>query len=156
IPCLAVAGGLIGYTRVLRLKRTWRVPAVLWTLVVAESGSLKTPAHRLATDYLFRLQKRLDEDYKRKLAEYMDAKEKWKAAQKAFEKGERTDPGEEPVDPVRPTVFTTDATIEAIAELIGDNLRGLLVICDELASWLSSFTRYKGKAGGTDLPRWLS
>src|SRR5262249_42593308 len=49
-----------------------------------------------------------------------------------------------------------DATIEAIAELIGDNPRGLLVSCDELAAWLNSFTRYKGKAGGSDLARWLS
>src|SRR5262249_1143219 len=30
-----------------------------------------------------------------------------------------------------------------------------LVARDELTGWLGSFTRYKGKAGGTDLPNWL-
>ena len=64
LPCLAVAAGLIGYTRVLRLKRTWRAPSVLWTLVVADSGTLKTPAFRHATDFLFTLQKRLDATFR--------------------------------------------------------------------------------------------
>jgi DNA polymerase-1 len=36
-----------------------------------------------------------------------------------------------------------------------DNPRGVLVARDELAGWLASFTRYKGKAGGSDLPHWL-
>src|SRR5205814_5289376 len=39
---------------------------------------------------------------------------------------------------------------------IGDNPRGLLVACDEVATWLGSFSRYKGKAGGSDLQHWLS
>jgi DNA polymerase I-like protein with 3'-5' exonuclease and polymerase domains len=156
LPALAVAAGMIGHTRVLRLKRTWRVPCVLWTLVVADSGSLKSPAFRLDTDHLFTLQKRLDLEYKRKLAEYGEPKEEWEAATKAAKKGEGDPPGDEPEPPVRQTLFTSDATIEAVAELIGENPRGLLVACDELAGWLGSFTRYKGKAGGTDLPRWLS
>jgi hypothetical protein len=156
LPCLAVAAGLIGYTRVLRLKRTWRAPSVLWTLIIADSGSLKTPAFRHATDYLFLLQKRLDAEYKRKVAEYLEAKEKWAAAAKAAKDGKGVHPGDEPEPPIQKTIFTSDATIEAIAELIGDNPRGLVVSCDELAGWLNSFSRYKGKAGGTDLPRWLS
>jgi hypothetical protein len=156
LPALAVVAGMIGYTRVLRLKRTWHVPSVLWTLVVADSGSLKTPAFRLSTDYLFRLQKRLDLEYKRKMAEYTEAMHKWDAAAKAAKKGKGDPPGDEPEPPVQQTLFTSNATIEAIAELIGDNPRGLLVACDELASWLGSFCRYKAKGAGTDLPHWLS
>ncbi len=144
------------HTRVLRLKRTWRVPAVLWILVVADSGSLKTPAFRHATDYLFTLQKRLDLEYKQKLAQYTEAKEKWDATAKAAKNDDGESSSDEPVPPVLRSVFTSDATIEAIAELIDENPRGLVVACDELAGWLGSFTRYKGKAGGTDLPRWLS
>jgi hypothetical protein len=156
LPALAVAAGLIGYTRVLRLKRTWRAPSVLWTLVVADSGSLKTPAFRHVAQYLFSMQRRLDLEYKRKLAEYAEEKKKWDAAVKTAEHGGGKPPGDEPEPPVRKTVFTSDATIEAIAELIGENPRGLLVACDELAAWLGSFARYKSKGAGTDLPRWLS
>jgi hypothetical protein len=156
LPALAVAAGLIGFTRVLLLKRTWRAVSVLWTLVVAYSGYLKTPAFRMATDYLFTLQRRLDADYKRQLAEYSGKKEKWEAETKAAKAGKGEPAGDPPEPPTQRTVFTSDATIEAIAELIGDNPRGLIVPCDELAGWLGSFMRYKGKAGGTDLPRWLS
>ena len=40
-----------------------------------------------------------------------------------------------------------DATIEAIKEILYENPRGLLVIFDELISWIKSFSRYKrGKA----------
>jgi hypothetical protein len=148
--------GLIGYTRVLRLKRSWRAPCVLWSVVVADSGSLKTPAFRMATDYLFKLQKRLDLEFERKHAAHAKAKEVWDAAVKAAKHNGGRGPGDEPEPPVRPTIFASDATIEAIAELIGDNPRGLLVACDELAGWLGSFKRYKGKAGGSDLQRWLS
>ena len=155
LPVLAVAAGLIGYTRVLRLKRTWRAPSVLWALVIADSGSLKTPAFRLATDYLFKLQRRIDREYQREMAAYTQAIEEHRAKAKEA-KEQKTDPPTEPEEPVRRTLFTSDATIEAIAELIGDNPRGLIVSCDELAGWLGSFARYKGKAGGTDLQRWLS
>ena len=40
-------------------------------------------------------------------------------------------------------------TIEKLATLHDDNRRGLLVARDELAGWFGSFTKYKGKAGGT-------
>ena len=40
-----------------------------------------------------------------------------------------------------------DATIEAVKEILYENPRGLLVIFDELISWIKSFSRYKrGKA----------
>jgi hypothetical protein len=102
------------------------------------------------------MQKRLDLAYKRKLAEYAEAKEKWEDERRIAKSGGGKPPGDKPEPPIRQTVFTSDATIEAIAELIDENPRGLLVACDELAAWLGSFARYKAKGAGTDLPRWLS
>jgi hypothetical protein len=52
-------------------------------------------------------------------------------------------------------VVTGDVTIEKLAQLLEDNPKGLLVARDELGGWLASFTRYKGRAGGSDLPNWL-
>jgi hypothetical protein len=52
-------------------------------------------------------------------------------------------------------VICSDITIEKLAEILEDNPAGTLVARDELAGWFHSFTRYKGKAGGTDLPNWL-
>src|SRR5262249_16233783 len=65
------------------------------------------------------------------------------------------DPGGPPEEPSLQRVITSDVTIEKLAEILEDNTRGLLAARDELAGWIGSFTRYKGKAGGTDLPNWL-
>jgi hypothetical protein len=155
LPALSVAAGLIGYTRVVRLKRTWKAPSVLWTMVIADSGSLKTPAFRLATDYLFTLQHRLDAELLQELDAYLKEKEEWpQKVKQAAEAKEEPPPKPEP--PRHQTTFTSDATIEAIAELISDNPRGLIVACDELAAWLGSFARYKNKGAGSDVQRWLS
>ena len=48
LPVLAVIASAIGNTRVIRLKRGWDEPAVLWTVIVGDSGTLKSPAYRKA------------------------------------------------------------------------------------------------------------
>jgi hypothetical protein len=48
---------------------------------------------------------------------------------------------------------TSDATIEAVGQILADNLRGLLLARDELDGWFQSFVRY-GR-GSTDRPHWL-
>jgi hypothetical protein len=42
-----------------------------------------------------------------------------------------------------------------LAEILEDNRRGTLAARDELAGWIGSFTKYKGKQGGSDVPNWL-
>ncbi len=50
--------------------------------------------------------------------------------------------------------WVDDITIEALATTLQQQPRGLLVACDELASWLGGFDRYNNSSGG-DAPRWL-
>jgi len=47
LPMLTVLAAAIGNTRRLQLKRGWSVPAIIWTAIVGESGTLKTPAFKL-------------------------------------------------------------------------------------------------------------
>src|SRR5260370_5684154 len=75
--------------------------------------------------------------------------EEWKS----LPKEERGDKPEEPEDP--PCWITSDATIEALGELLRDNPRGLLLARDELDAWFQSFARYRGKSGGSDRAQWL-
>jgi hypothetical protein len=54
-------------------------------------------------------------------------------------------------------VITTDATIEAVIDLLSDSPIGFLYLQDELRSWFQSFNRYKAGTGkSSDLPQWLS
>jgi DNA polymerase I-like protein with 3'-5' exonuclease and polymerase domains len=146
LPALAVVAGLIGNTRVIRLKRDWKEPAVVWSAVVASSGTLKSPAYHLALDYIVRLQRDLLKDHKQAMSLYEAEKQRRKDAGS----------GDGPlIEPVCRRVFCADITIEKLAAMLEDNPRGILVGRDELGAWLASFSRYKSKQGGTDLPNWL-
>ena len=86
---------------------------------------------------------------------YQEALAEHKAKKKKATEGTCPDPGDPPLEPVLRRVVCSDVTIEKLADVLADNPRGVLVARDELAGWLGSYTRYKGKGGGTDLPHWL-
>jgi DNA polymerase I-like protein with 3'-5' exonuclease and polymerase domains len=154
LPALAVAAAAIGNTRVIRLKRGWEEPCILWTAVVGDSGTLKSPAYLKAVGHFFRTQRRLIQEYKVRLADYRERLAEYKEAKKQADK-DGIDPGDPPEQPVLLRIVCSDSTIEKLAEILEDNPRGVLLARDELAGWLGSFGRYKGKQGGTDLPAWL-
>jgi hypothetical protein len=155
LPVLAVLASAIGNTRIIRLKRGWTEPPILWTAIVGESGTLKSPAQDLGVAYLFSVQERLIAEYKQKCAAYLDELREWKEKKKQHIAGEEDDPGDQPEPPVLRRVVVSDVTIEKLAEILEDNPRGTLVARDELAGWIGSFTKYKGKQGGSDVPNWL-
>jgi hypothetical protein len=104
---------------------------------------------------LARLQRRLLEDYKQAVAKHEKDVEEWREKKRAADKGDGDDPGEKPEPPVYRRVFVSDITIEKLAEVLEDNPRGVLVARDELSGWLGSFSRYKARGAGSDLPNWL-
>lgn len=151
LPAIAVAGSLIGNTRTIRLKSSWQEPCIFWTCIVADSGTLKSPAHDTAVRPLHRLQKRLKTDHAARMAEYQTAHEEWKSRKAR----DAANAGPEPEKPILPRVVCSDITLERLGELLEQNPRGILCARDELAGWFGSFSRYKGKAGASDLPAWL-
>jgi hypothetical protein len=150
LPALAVAASAVGNARAICLKRGWEEPCVVWSGIVGDSGTLKSPALRAAVGRLYGLQRQLLEEYQGRRAEYELALAELKAA-----KREGGEPPRPPEPPALRRVVVSDTTVEKLGEILADNPRGLLVARDELSGWLGSFTRYKGKAGGTDLPAWL-
>jgi hypothetical protein len=154
LPALAVAASVIGNTRTIRLKRSWEEPSVLWVGVIGDSGTLKSPAYAKAVSHLFKLQRKILDRYKGEKARYEEERAEYQAAKKkAKEHG--ADAGTPPKQPTLQRVVCSDVTIEKLAEMLEDSPRGLIVARDELAAWLASFSRYKAKQGGTDLPNWL-
>ncbi len=152
LPVLAVAASAIGNTRVIQLKRTWTEPSVIWAAIVGDSGTLKSPAWMLAVAPLFTFQGRLLEAYRREEAMYQAALERFKEAKRTGVLDASATP---PQKPILERVICSDTTVEKLASILEDNPRGILLARDELSGWLGSFTRYKGRQGGTDLPNWL-
>ena len=52
-------------------------------------------------------------------------------------------------------LYCTDATIEALAQALEQNPRGVLFLRDELAAWAKGMNQYKG-GKGADREHWLS
>jgi hypothetical protein len=163
LPLLAGLAAAIGNTHRIKLKRGWTEPAILWTAIVGESGTMKTPAFKLAMKAIRKAQDRA-------WREYQAAATEWNAQELRYEaeltdwkrraaKGQigLGDPPEKPTPPIARRYIVSDTTTEALAPILLGNPRGVLVARDELSGWLGSFDRY-AKAGkaGADSAHWLS
>lgn len=155
MPALAVQGAAIGTTRVIELKPGWTEPAVIWDCVVASSGAVKTPPFEKAIEPLIRAQTEALAEHRTAMDEF-DTKllcyERDLAAWKRTKGG-----GEPPGKPTRPEprrYVVADATVEAIAPILEQNPRGLLLARDEFSGWIRGFNQYKGGRGG-DVASWL-
>ena len=156
VPLLAALASAIGTTRRLLLKRGWTEPAILWALIVGESGTHKSPALEAALRGLRRRQSDAWKQHQDIEAGHQAALAHHEKALAAWKRGD--DAGDPPVAPVAPVCtryVTDDATVEALAGLLVDNPRGLLLARDELAAWFGSFDKYSGGKAGSDAAKWL-
>jgi len=113
LPALSALASAIGNSRRIKLKNGWTEPSIIWTTVIAESGSTKSPPF---------------EAVMQPLREWQDC-----------DKG-RT--------------LTANATIEAIAKVLSENPRGMILARNELSGWFASFGEYKSGPFG-DVSTWL-
>ena len=162
LPMLSVLGAAIGNSRRVQVKHTWREPPIVWTAIVGESGTSKTPAFSLVMEPLRQMQEEAFADHNREL-------EKWKGEMGVYEvqytqwkkhaAKDEAAAGLPPLPP--PTPYATryrveDTTIEALAPILQHNQRGVLVARDELNGWFGSFDRHsKNGKSGADSANWL-
>jgi hypothetical protein len=157
LPVLAAVFGCVGNTRRVLVKKRWSEPAVGWFVVLGESGTLKSPAQREALAPLRRVAARLSRERVQALKTFEWDREKYaKVRAEALKEGKEMPPA--PERPPDTRVLVSDVTIERLAVLLADNLRGLLLARDELSGWVGSWTRYgSGRDyASSDLPHWLS
>jgi hypothetical protein len=156
MPVLSVCAGAIGLTHAVELKTSWMEYAILWPAVVAESGTLKSPAQDLAVRPLLDLQSEQIAEYEHKRVAWEREYERYEAERADWRKlkpGTRGNPPEAPAEPVCERCVVSDSTVEALAPILAENPRGVLLARDELGGWLLSFNSYKQKGG--DLQSWL-
>ena len=158
LPLLTALAAAIGNTRRIQLKRGWSAPAIIWTAIVGESGTSKTPAFKLVMRPIRDRQRRALEahaeamkQYETDLARYEKAMQKWKR-----ENNTEEEPPAKPDPPSAKRYIVSDTTVEALAPLLLANPQGVLLARDELAGWIGSFDRYAGGKGGADAAHWLS
>ena len=149
LPLLTSFGAAIGNTRSLKIKESWETFPILWTAIVAESGTCKTPAFDLALSVAREAEAQSRRKYNDEWSSYKERSKEWK-------KSPSRESEDEPKPPVCKRLIVGDTTVEALAPIFLENPRGLLLACDELASWFGSFDRYSsGGRSGSDSARWL-
>jgi hypothetical protein len=149
LPALVVAGAAAGNALVVRAKRKYEQPPLLWLLTVGDSGTGKSPAFNPSAERAFCIDRQLKDEYLAAVRQFVKDYAEWEAQ-------EEPDPEKRPVGPVRQRFAVIDATIEKLTVEAATSRRGLVVARDEADGWFGSFARYKGSAGGSDLPNWLS
>jgi hypothetical protein len=147
VPMLPVLAGAIGNARLLRLKRAYSEPAVLWAALVQRSGTIKSAGlddvlrpHRERNRDLLDETRRAFDEYEQNMARHRKTKNDLLPA---------------PVRPRHLTVAVDDVTAEALIVRLADNPRGLLLGVDELAGLIASFDAYK-HARGADVNKFLT
>lgn len=152
LPLLAALASAIGNACEIQLKPGWCEPAVLWAVVIGESGSLKSPALDAALRPIRRRQAKALREYQEKMDLHIGEMNEWKASASGRRRGTR---GEAPKPPLCHRFYCGDTTVEALAHRLQSAPRGLLVARDELSGWLKSFNQYKRSGGGADAALWL-
>jgi len=161
LPLLAAVAGAVGNSRAIEPRPGWREPAVVWTAVVAESGSGKTPAFKAAMQFTDAEQKSHFDAYQAALVDFegelIEHDARLAAWKREVGRGRGGPAPDKPVKPTARRLVVADVTIEALVPILSENPRGVLVAVDELAGLVASFDAYKpGGRGGTDRPKWLS
>jgi hypothetical protein len=154
-PLLAAASALIGNARWAQAVPGWAEPPHLWTAAVGDSGQGKSPgADALMRDVLPEIERRMVADFPDKLRDWRAASEahqagveRWKADVREAAKLGNPAPlppvGEAPPEPQAPRLRQTDVTIERVATLLANAApKGVLIVRDELAGWLSGMNAY--------------
>ena len=134
-PLLGFAGAAIGDRVVLEVKRGWIERPTSWIACVGGPGTGKSPGADYARAPLDTIQSKL-----------------WDAYQGERAAADARDDGRRGQVPRLASIFTTDATLEAVAAML-ETGHGLTAYRDELAGWVASFDAYRK---GGDRQAWLS
>lgn len=153
---LAACASLIGGKRRVQpyTGAHWQEPCILWTGLVGDPSSNKSPALDRVTDALREMEKGHAEKHKERLLVWNADMERakldrasWLADVKlAADDGRSTPPmpadANEPPLPQRRRLLVQDSTPEGLGVILAGNPAGTLHHRDELAGWLTSFDRY--------------
>lgn len=163
---LVAASTAIGNSRWVSPWESWREPPHLWAALVGNPSSGKSPAIDPAIELIRKIEAEDAEGHVEALRQFDADKiaakykyDEWEkdvkaAAKEGYPPPLKPEAAMEPLRPARPRLRVSDATPEALMNVIAAQPKGVMMTRDELAGWLGSFNRYSGGEGG-DRAFWL-
>lgn len=146
---LPIIASAIGSHIVAEVKRGWNPPAIIWGLVVADSGSCKTHTWRLATKPLIKKQGEFSKQYEKEEELYRIEKNKYDADLYKSKKS-HTAPPVKPEPPKRQFCYVSDTTTEMLIPILADNPYGGCSCYNEATTFFGSLDAYRSGGGGKD------
>lgn len=159
---LASAAGVVGLSRIISTQTDWVQHCAIWLGIVGDPSSGKSPAIKPIRDILNIIEKERKPDYLKAYREwegaYILAEQKEKEWRRRIKKNpkENLSRPDEAILPEQPSPYHLlygDTTQESIAEELGRNVKGALVLRDELSGWVESMNRYS--SGHSEKSFWL-
>ena len=159
---LAGAAGIIGLSRTISTQTDWVQHCAIWLGIVGDPSSGKSPAIKPIRDILNIIEKKRKPYYLKAYREwegaYILAEQKEKEWHRKIKKNpkdnlSRPDDAILPEQPSPYHLLYGDTTQESIAEELGRNVKGALVLRDELSGWIESMNRYS--SGHSEKSFWL-
>ena len=160
LPAISILAGAVGTTRQIHVRGLWYEYPIVWTIVVAKSGTLKSPALDYAARALRDAQDNRFDEYEVAKSAYENAELQYEAAKTDWKRSpgkgkSRGDLPKKPAPPVCVRYIVIEPTVESLIPILAANPRGFLLCKDELGAWLSGFNQYKKAGKGSDLQNWL-
>ena len=143
---IAILSGAIGNSVRISPKTGFNVPPFVWSVLVAPTGSGKSPAINESMEYIEALQAESHKKYQDEIKKYNNLKkQRTKSPNKSF-------PSCPP--PVFKQLKISDITVEALADVFTTQPRGVILHRDELSGFMLSMDQYKD-AKGSDKQHYL-
>lgn len=139
---LSLVSTCVGRAYKLKYQDDWEASTNTYIVIVSETGAGKSPAQKYVFRSLDIIEANLKDEYRKERLEYEIASVEYKAKKK---KEKDTEP---PPELPRNIQFTLeDSTLEAAAERLEHNPKGLTWTIDELAGFFEGLDKYYGKTG---------
>lgn len=153
LPLLSGLAAAIGNSRIIQLKPSWSEPCIIWTGIIGDSGSMKSPALEAPLNPVYKKNSEQIEIFNEQFAGYEQAKEKHDAEMQAWKQRQKQPKyaNEQPPQSLwKPTCeryWCEDVTTEALVDRLKDCPRGVLLARDELSGFLAGLDQYKSGKG---------
>lgn len=133
VAALGMASGAMGRSVALRIKSSWIESASLYVSLVGSPGMTKSPPLAFLAKPLWDI----THDQLRLHKAELDRHKR---------EAKKDAPAPEPAR----RLIVDDVTVERLAGLLGENPRGILIVCDELSGMMSGLNQYKAGGKGND------
>lgn len=157
VAMIALAASAIGTSRAFAVTRKWLECPRMYVAIVADPGDAKSPVLDLVCEPILNRQSEIKKLWKVDNDAYEVAKLDYERKKRMVING-RADKSILADKPTRPPfrhLYATNCTTEAMAAMLNESPKGMLMYQDEITSWVLGMNQYKG-GKGNDRQFWLS